>query len=204
MLNVDRPQNPFTTTNELDWRASKMTPGGSNALRYDKLKDQNSYMPSPISNGSQLLPLDTDRHSLKEEVALRGPNSRSSSQSSVMSMSSNVARKAAPPIPKKPALLSDRQHSQESRENEDGKSTSPGPLSGGQTTFGDGAKTSFSPPRQWTKHQDIFRQQATESDGPPLPPRSSGAIVAAPNGLMDDDNEGASAIPSLQPMRRQG
>lgn len=203
VLNVHRPQNPFTLTDEPDWKASKTTPGGSHALKYNELKHPNSHRLSPIPDGSQPLPLDTDPDPLREEVALRGPNSRSSSQSSLVLMSSNVAHKAAPPIPKKPALLSNRQHSQESRNNGQRKSTSSRPPAGALTAFGGGAKTTFPPPPQRTKPQGIYGQQAAESDGPPLPPRSTGAIVSVRNGLMDDDNEGASAIPSLQPMRRQ-
>lgn len=195
MLNVDRSHNPFTPTNELDWKAIETTPGGSHTLKYDKIKDRNSHRLSPTPHGSQPWPLDTNRHSLREEVAPRGPNWRSSSQSSVVLISSNIARKAAPPIPKKPTLLSNREYSQESRNHEQEKPTSSRSPSGGQTTFVDGTKTSFSSP-------PLYGQQATESDGPALPPRSVGAIVSVPNGLLDDDNEGASAIPSLQPIRR--
>ena len=72
------------------------------------------------------------------------------------------------------------------------------PQSGDPTKFGDGVKgTSLLPPPQ------VHGRQAAKSDGPLLPPRSTGAIVSVPNALMDDDNEGASTIPSLQPMRRQ-
>ena len=202
MLNVDRPQNPFIHTNETDWKGSKTTPEGSHALTHE-VRDENSYTLSPSSDESQPLQLDTDRRSLRKEVALRGPSSRSSSQSLVASISSNAARKAAPPIPNKPAVLRDRQYSQESGNNEHGNHASSRPLSGGQTVFNDGAMTDFPPPPQRNNYQETSRQHATDSGGPPLPPRSSGAIVSAPKGLMDDDNEGASEIPSLQPMRRQ-
>lgn len=199
VLNVDRPQNPFIPTGEPDWKSSKTTPGANHALRYDKPKERISHTLSKTSDGSQNMPLEINPKSLRKEVALRGRNSSDSSQSSVMSMSSNVARKAAPPIPKKPALLSNRHHSQERSNNEQGKSKTSKPPLGGQPTFGDDTKTTFPPPKQ----QHIHGRQATEFDGPPLPPRSTGAIISAPSGLMDDDNEGASAIPSLQPMRRQ-
>lgn len=203
VLNVDRPQNPFTRTDELDWKASETTSGGSHTLEYDKSKDRNSHRLPPTSDGSQPLLLDTNRHSLRKEVTLCGPDSRSSSQSSVVSTSSNRARKPAPPIPKKPALLSNRHHSQESRDNAQGTSKSSRPPLGGKPTYRDVAETSFPPPQQRIKQQDIYGQRPTESDGPPLPPRNTGASISVSNGLMDDDNEGASAIPSLQPMRHQ-
>ena len=203
MLNVDRPQNPFTPTDELDWKPSETASGGSHTLEQDKSKDRNSHRLPPTSDGSQPLLLDTNWHSLRKEVALRGPDSRSSSRSSVVSTSSNRARKAAPPIPKKPALLSNRRHNQESRDNAQGDSTSSRPPLGGNTTYRDIAETKFPPPQQSTKQQDVYAQRPTESDGPPLPPRNTGASISISNGLMDDDDEGASAIPSLQPMRRQ-
>ena len=200
---MDRPRNPFAPTYEPDWKASKTTPGGSHALKYDKLKHRNSYRILPNSDETQPFPLDTNRSSLKEGTALRGPNSRDSNQLSVLSTSSNVARKAAPPIPKKPALLSNRQNTEESTNYEWGTITSSRPPSRGHTTLDDGATTGFPPPQQVTKQQAFYGQQATESFGPPLPPRSTGDIISTPNDLMDDDNEGASAIPSLQPMRCQ-
>lgn len=201
MLNVDRPHNPFIPTIEPDWKASKTTFGGSHALF--RLNDRNSQRLSPTSDGNQPLPLDINQESLRKDLSLREPSSRNSSRSSVASMSSNVASKAAPPIPKKPALLSNRQHGQESRISEQGKSTSSRPPSGGLRVFDNGPKTSLSPAQQRIKQQEIYGQQAPEFNGPPLPPRSTGAIVSNPNGLLDDDNEDASAIPSLQPMRRQ-
>ena len=200
MLNVERPQNPFNPTKEPDWKASKPTAGRSLALRRDKLKNGNTHRTLPPSNRIQPLPLSTNLDLMREEVAPRGGDSKRSSQSSVVSMSSNVARKAAPPIPKKAALLSNRQHIQESKVNEQGKSTSEFPL-GRQNAFDNSAETSFPPPPLRNRQQEVYGRRTTESDRPPLPPRSTGAVVPVSHGLMDDDNEGASAIPSLQPMR---
>ena len=149
MLNVDRPQNPFTLTDEPDWKARIQPPVGSHAFRYDKLKSRNSHILSPTSDASHILPLDVDRDLLMNEVALHGPNFGSSSQSSVVSMSSNVARLAALPVPKKLDILSNPSYSQDSRNNEQGKkSTASRPLSGGRVTLGDGAETGFPPPPQ--------------------------------------------------------
>lgn len=190
MPNIERPQNPFFHTDQPDWKALKPTARRSYALQNYNRKDRNSLRPSSTFDGSEPLPLDTDSDSLREEVTLR----TCSSQSPAVSMSMNVARKAPPPIPKKPALLSDRQHSQESKVNGQGKSTPMSP-SGRENAFDDGVKSSSPPPLQGNE------RQATEFDGPPLPPRITGAIVPVLNGLMDDDNGGASGIPSLQPMR---
>lgn len=192
MPNIERPQNPFIHTDQSDWKARKPTARRSYALQNYNSKGRNSLRPSPTFDGSQPLPLDANSDSLREEVTLR----MCSSQSPAVSTSIDVARKAPPPIPKKPALLSDRQHSQESMVNRQGKST-PMPPSGGENASDDDVKSSFPPPPQRNG------RQATQSDGPPLPPRSTGAIVPVLNGLMDDDSEGASGIPSLQPMRRR-
>ena len=199
MLNVDRPPNPFIPTNETDWKASKTIPEGSHVLTHE-VRDENSYKIPPSSDERQPQRLETDRRSLRKEIALRGPSSRSSSPSLVASMSSNSAHKAAPPIPNKPAVLRDRH--QGSGSNERGNHASSRPLLGGQTVFNDGANTDFPPPPQRNNHQETSRQRATDYGGPPLPPRSNSAVVPTSKGLMDDDNEGASAIPSLQPMRR--
>ena len=199
MLNNDRPPNPFIPTNETDWKASNTIPEGSHVLTHE-IWDENSSTLSPSSDESQPRRLDTDRRSLRKEIALRGPISRNPSQSLVPSISSIAAHKAAPPIPNKPAVLRDRH--QGSGNNERGNHASSRPLSGGQTVFNDGANTGFPPPPQRNNYQGTSRQRATDSGGPPLPPRRNSAVVSASKGLMDDDNEGASAIPSLQPMRR--
>lgn len=195
VLNIRRPQNPFTPTDQLDWKASETKTRQSHALEHGDFKDLDIHDLAPISDGSQSLPLDSNLDSQREEIAQRGSNARSSSQSVAMSMSSNVARKAAPPIPKKPALFSNRQPSQESGVNGQPNSTPSRLPSGRQTSIDDRAETRFPPTLHW--------QQATRSDGPTLPPRSTVAVVSVPNGLMDADNEGANAIPSLQPTRRQ-
>ena len=199
MLNVDRPSNPFVRTNETDWKARKSIPEGTHVPTHE-FGDETSYPLSPSSDEGQPLQLDTDRRSLRKEIAPRGPNSRSSSQLLVASISSNATHKAAPPIPNKPAVLRDRH--QGSGNNERGNHASSRPLSGGQTVFNDRANTHFPPPPPRNNYQETSRQHATDSGGPPLPPRSNSAVISASKGLMDDDNEGASAIPSLQPMRR--
>ena len=203
MLSFERRQNPFTLTNEVDWKASGPIARRSLTLQYDNLGDWKSPRPSPTSDWIQPSPLDTNLDLLGEEVAISGGKSRCPSQSSVVSISSNAVHKVAPPIPKKPALLSNRQHSQESRIGDHGIISSSKPPSGAQTAFNDGAQTSFSPTPQPNSQRETYGQRATVSDRRPLPPRSIGAIAPVSNGLMDDDSEGASAIRPLQPMRRQ-
>ena len=196
MLNLERPPNPFTPTEQPDWKASKTTARKSYARIHDSLDDRNTHNLSQTSARSQP---PQPGITLTGEATPRLDTLGKSRQLSATSMSLNMAPKAAPPIPKKPALLSNRQHSHESRTSE-GNFTSRPPL-GGQIAFDDGAKTKFPPPPHRIRQPKIYRQQ--ESDGPPLPPRSTSVTIPFQNQLMDNDNEEASAIPSLQPTRRQ-
>ena len=196
MLNIERPRNPFIPTDEPDWEASRATARRSPALNYDHRKDRKSHGISPVSDWNNLLPLENSSGLLREEVELRGGESRRSSQSPAMSKSSNVARKTAPPIPKKPALLSNPHNSQEGKINDQGKSASK-PLTGGQNY--EEAKRSFPP----TPPPGLNRQRAIGSDGPLPSPRNIGAMVSVSNALMDDEIEGANTIPSLQPVRHR-
>ena len=197
MLNLERPPNPFHLTEQPDWKTTKTTARKSYARRYDSLDDRATHNLSQISARSQHPPPDI---TLTGEATLRLDTLGKSRQLSATSMPSNMAPKAAPPIPKKPALLSNRQHSHENRTSEGNITLSRPPL-GGRIAFDDGAKTEFPPPPHRIRQPKIYGQQ--ESDGPPLPPRSSSGTIPFRNELMDNDNEEASAIPSLQPTRRQ-
>ena len=191
MLNIERPRNPFIPTDEPDWKASKATIRRSPAPSYDHRMDRKSHDVSPVPDWDDSLPLEKSSGLLREQVELRGGESRHSSQSL------NVARRTAPPIPKKPALLSNPHNSQESKINDQAKSASR-PLPGGQNLLYEEAKKSFPA----TPPPGRNRQRATESDGPPSP-RNIGAVVSVSNALMDDEIEGANTIPSLQPVRRR-
>lgn len=150
--------------------------------------------------------------SVRVQAPVPEPRSRASSQASTMSTSS---RKPVPPVPKKPALLtksSGRQVSQETGTKRT-VSTLPPPI---QRIPSDGPKGAFPPPprrtseaapipspRQQPPLVSSFRPLPTDPDGPPLPPRrTSVGDKSCTNDFMDDDNDGASAIPSLQPTRR--
>ena len=192
MLNTERPRNSFVPTDELDWEASKPTAKRSPVVDYDNRKDRKSHSLLPVSDGNEPLPLDNSLGLLTEEVALQGGGSRCSRQSPVVSMLPSVARKAAPPIPKKPALL---RHPQPASRHPQG----------GQSVFGDEAEKAFPPtprPRR-NRQQEKMGQRATESSGPSPSPISIGALVPVSNALMDNEVDGANAIPSLQPVRRR-
>ena len=204
MLNIERPRNPFIPTDEPDWEVSRATAKRSPALGHDHRKDRKSHDVSPVSAWNDPLPLENSLGLLREEVELRGGESTHSGQSPAVSKSPNVARRTAPPIPKKPALLSNLHNSQESKINDQGKFASR-PLTGGQNVLYEEAKRSFPPtplPGR-NRQQNKDGQRAIGSDGLPPSPRNVGAIVSVSNALMDDEIEGANTIPSLQPVRRR-
>ena len=87
--------------------------------------------------------------------------------------------------------------------NKQDKSMFSGPSSGGHFIFDDGAKIKLLQLPQCNRQPETHSQHASESGGLPLPRRSTGAVDPVANSLLDDDNEGASAIPSLHPMRHQ-
>lgn len=124
------------------------------------------------------------------------PRSRTSSQASTTSMaSSSVVRKPAPPIPRKPPLLtkfSGRQGSFESKGVREERAIPPSMAPRIQSNI----------PHVEVKLSTSAQQPPSEFDGPPLPPRRIGAGARSPSELMDEDDEGASSIPSLQPTRR--
>ena len=199
VLNIDRPRNPFIPTDEPDWEATRATARRSPALNYVYHKDRNSYDVSPVSDRNDPLQPENSSGLLREEVEFREAESRRSSQSPAMSKSANVIRKTAPPIPKKPALLSNPHNSREGKVDDQGKSTSIS-LTGGQKVFDEEAKGSFPPSPGRNRQQ---KRDGRRNDGPPPSPSDIGTVVSVSSALMDDEIEGANTIPSLQPVSRR-
>lgn len=148
----------------------------------------------------------------------REDRSRASSVASSASSTLGVARKPAPPVPQKPLLLSKSSGRRDSHSVIEA-STAPAR----QTTLVSHQKTMILPPspRRNTgitptsqsspqspapRPRDNGRQQQSmlgNVDGLSLPPRSAAGGLSSSKGLMDEDDDGARAIPSLQPLRRQ-
>ena len=144
----------------------------------------------------------------------------SPSIASVASSTSSINRKPAPPVPKKPALLS--------RPSDQSISTGLHPTNSLNATLSRATSSSKPqsiaeantihppPPRQTTGmstrgatvtgplRQVNGRQQRNihEEDGPPLPQRGVGRPVRKAVDLMDEDDGGAQSIPALQPQRK--
>lgn len=119
--------------------------------------------------------------------------SRASSQVSTTSAASAVSRKPAPPVPKKPTVLSSPND-----QNLGEAAQAPDSRSQDVTRF---RRPMASRPLPNPSASLPMPRRSPDIDGPPLPPRGI-AGRAGPNALMDDDISGASTIPSLQPQRR--
>ena len=189
----------------------KTAPKESSTSQITSSARKSSRTLPPSSELNQPLSSIRAHESVRAQAPVPEPRSRASSQASTKSTSS---RKPVPPVPKKPALLtksSGRQVSQETGIKRT-VSTLPPPI---QRIPSDGPKGAFPPPPRRTsgaapipspRQQPLassFRPPPTDPDGPPLPPRRTSVGTKSPTtDLMDGDNDGASAIPSLLPTRR--
>ena len=172
VLNEKRPSNPFTPTTEPDWK-TKSTPVRAKS-RTTTLRDPQSAQPR--FNGTQALSSKADQDTKEQEAAAKAPILRTPSVVSTLSTTSSVTRKPAPPVPRKPPLLTRPSDQQ------------PKPPQGT-------AKSAIKPTPVLTP----------VDDGPPLPPRRTRAEVRNTKGLMDEDDDSldrAGSIPSLQPTRK--
>ena len=121
-------------------------------------------------------------------------------QGSTLPASSSVARKPAPPVPKKPQVLV--KHS-EGRLDEDNRSAIPPRPTirrpQAQLSSNGQQRVSALPTQNLPVHS---KGMPSETDGPPLPPRRTERGGRSSGGLLDEDNGEAKSIPSLEPARK--
>jgi len=173
-------------------------------------------LPPPLDPDTKIS-FDDSRNGGRTTRLNREDKSRASNVASTASSTSGVTQKAAPPVPKKPVLLSklsgrrDLQSGIEVSRALAHRSTlvshektiilpPPPRLNTGITP------TSQSSPRSPAPQPiDSVRQQQgmlNNDDRRPLPPRSAAGDLSSSKDLMDEDDDGARTIPSLQPLRR--
>lgn len=220
-LNSQRSSNPFTPSNEPDWviiPKSSMHQGllsRETDLWADKSGEKRSFF---RQNDARETP-----SSNTEYINSRGLTSQQSERGITASPASSVPsskalRGKAPPIPQKPAVLTG-QHEQNMKSSiglrQDlippvssefhGARETPLPFSSTRP-LPDSKKTLQSPqllPRRSSQREKNKKQpDLAQSDGPPLPPRRSTVQARSSRSLLDEDDNGARAIPSLQPVRR--
>ena len=214
MLNDRRPKNPFSKTHEADWimragmQPSSQTPNVQPIPTQGKTTTPNEIrrLPPPYDGERSLAVTDLGsqmRHSSASEYVRPQPLNNPSSASPA----SAVARKPAPPIPKKPDLSVCHNEPQSIHDMSHIKKM---PLTP-RTTVHELSESS-SPSLQVARHisnlghsSQRLRETSSRSvsdEGPPLPPRKISAGSDTIKGLMDEENKGAEAIPTLQPKTR--
>lgn len=211
MLNPMRPPNPFTATNESDWImiGRSEEPGGS----------ERRISTSPSGIRSPLQPPDRKPEAsglmstqLFSKDVLASPTLPSPRRSST---ASSVRRKPAPPVPKKPPLLSksgtvpsngpmnatEHTPTEDSRNGDHDSASFPAP----SPRKGSGTTTSQAELSPFTGENKERRLPPTSFPSRALPtPRGGGDRGGSGReNLLDQDDEGAQTIPSLQPLRPQ-
>ncbi|KAL8707899.1 MAG: hypothetical protein Q9220_007119 [cf. Caloplaca sp. 1 TL-2023] len=209
ILNPDRPRNPFSATKEPDWISKK---------GFMKLPD--------IGRGKTPPPAPPSRRGSGKLLHKGAPSTNPDPTTSRDQVESPVSpstpfqewRKPAPPVPRKPALLSStettasagtkdslRQSSVVSRDSRMHEGNTDGSRLGSPTPT-----TSL---RQISPVTEISSAtpgsnsltDSTYATGLPLPPLPSGKngrkVSGRRENILDEDGEGARGIPSLQPLR---
>lgn len=210
VLNPARPPNPFSATHEPDW----VMIAGTDEFGKAERKSQTTPAPSTRLE-ERRLPLSPSGHLGRSGSASGmvnavnyGTSETPQSPSSALTDRS-VERKPAPPVPKKPVLLSD-------------PSTGPNRSLGNVSNIGTQIPASAPPPGNYTSANHASNAQSSSPRGssinakprskgsrptsasqpPPPPPRRGTKRSTARTDLLDDDigDEGIK-IPSLQPLR---
>lgn len=190
VLNLARPSNPFAPTKEPDWviagrssEASKSTSRLSPARHGTQMTVSPNAPPESSSNASFLFP----RHGDSPHQAFPSPSTPLSG--------SDVARKPAPPVPRKPALLS----------------TSRAEPKGPWSRISASAQMRASNDHRVegssfdSRPNAVFSSQlpppsTPDARGTPSNRGKTGTVVSRT--ILDEAGEVLEAIPSLQPVRR--
>ena len=227
MPNPNRPSNPFTPTDEPDWvkvprpqpqpSAQPLPPAQKN--RNDSLSSRGArqlpppFNPADFAGNTPINPNFTrDRGDLQRPAV---PTRRTSVASQASTQSSNISRKPAPTVPKKPPLLSSPSNTpnpQFSGLRSPQISTSPEvsgppqpPRPNGQSaglnrpsSQSISQKTQTPPPPVPEPRGSRKLQRKVSEKLPPLPPRRPDANG---QGLMDEEEEDNSIMSGWEPLQ---
>ncbi|KAI4256975.1 MAG: hypothetical protein LQ352_001864 [Teloschistes flavicans] len=210
VLNPARPPNPFSTTHEPDWVMIARTKGFGEAER----KSPTAPAP-PTRLRERRLPLSPSGHpgesgsALDMITAVEYGTSKTPPSPSSASTDPSIGRKPAPPVPRKPALLST-------------PSTTPNKSLRNNSNSGTHTPAPAPPPRRDTSASITPNAQSSIAHGSPLnaKPRSNGprpssasqpppsplrrgtSRSTARHDLLDEDiGDLGTTIPTLQPLR---
>ncbi|KAL8936897.1 MAG: hypothetical protein Q9211_003960 [Gyalolechia sp. 1 TL-2023] len=228
VLNPARPSNPFTATTEPDWvmvvRSQEARNSGGKIDTPPTPPSRRGTRISPTSNGHPAA------HQGAPDLAPKHGVSASKEQIGSLSPSkaSDVLRKPAPPVPKKPAVLSTSSAGPDTPQGrargESKPSTTDQHSNGSRTRVGKPDTTIPTPPprpRQTdpgvmapkvgavagTRKTSPNARRLSERQRPPsapitdVTPSRRGEVNSSRRDLLEEDNVGAGAIPSLQPLR---
>ena len=221
VLNNKRPKNPFTPSPEPDW-VTVSRPSSHQGPGLDGTSESRAPSMRQVSNQTQAT---NDRIHSRASSGVVSPPSRvaqhsnSPSVASVTSSTSSIIRKPAPPVPKKPALLSrpsDRSTGTERHPtNSLNAALSPAIASSRPQSLAEANPIYPPPPRRTTgmstkgtnvtvplRQANGNQQRNTNEEGPPLPRREKNKPTRKAVDLMDEDDGGAQSIPALQPQRK--
>ena len=215
-LNERRPNNPFAETSEPDWRmVQKLEADSKKSTGLNGIRPSEESVPSrirtlapPFVDGTTSI-LRSSRAASTNPSVTEDPRPRSSSKVSQDTTISNITRKPAPPVPKKPSILSEREKQRRAYDcrNID-KSQAGWRADLDKTTLeraiGNDRIATYSQGRQDPARPGETTETLGPGDGgPPLSPRKIDMDSQPVAGLMDKQDEDARAIPSLQPQRRR-
>lgn len=209
--------NPFESSSEPDWVALPKLLQHMNTNNQDPnirgpIQGQ-PYNPSIQNTSDRDSPISIN----KSTVTIRKPEDvkRRASSPTILPSSSKVTQKSRPPIPRKPSVLisqKDRRiHSNQDLSSTPSKSTSradmgkskplkPASLSNDSNIpFVPAGKVFRSPAP--VNHMEDLTSSAQLNATPLLPRRPTASQPSLPE-IMDKKDEGAQAIPSLKPLRR--
>lgn len=199
-LNTQRPSNPFAPSLEPDWKESPRAPPTHPGSTMNADPRNLSAL-----GGRQSYPLEADSNTKLGLSSNHALSPRTHDQPGTISGSKSVARKPAPPVPKKPTLLTKHGGQQATNEsNIPGEEIPESSVSRaerrariGVTKVGDLAGEPMT-----SESSQGHQQSMTEVDNLPLPTRRRVTATSKPGGLMDDDDDRAIGIPPLQPVRK--
>ena len=216
VLNEKRPSNPFTPGGEADWvlvpsAGSSRGPGdhltdGSDSTASDTTdrRQSSSRMSPNLPLGFPLRHGGSGAQSSAHEILSRDNNPAAIRTPSLSG--SNVLRKSAPPIPKKPAILASTGERQAKAAVIDGASqghkvpvpasASSRSLSSSQQRSSPADTMSFTPSGDNSTNQSL-----PSSHRPALPLRRHDVQASRSVDLLGEDADQASTIPALRPSR---
>lgn len=224
-LNSQRSSNPFAPSNEPDWVITPKSSIHQDLLSREtdtEVAESGEKRIFPRQNDKRKTPPSNAKYSSsREPTSEHAESGITASLASSVSSPSRVLLGKAPPIHQKPAVLT-HPHEQNmtsstvlrpdlilpaSPELHRGGETplffpSPRPPTNSQKTLQSSQALQTRQTRPSARHKSKNQPHLHQCDDPLLPARGFTVQPRSSRGLLDEDDNGASAIPSLEPLRQ--